>query len=114
VPVFCFISFDLIGLYFKFCLAEAGDEFGVEERGTLCRISPSGRIYVQDHFGVTKRVGLWNLVTVEEEPFDLQLLADSPYVIQMWADLFSSAIKKVKMRDWTQPSGKFLKDQCLP
>jgi E3 ubiquitin-protein ligase HERC2 len=75
---------------------------GLQQTGVLCRISPSGKLYVQDDFGVIKRCPITSLTPIEENPFNVNLMWDYGATMSstMWIELMSFSVYKINVRKW--------------
>lgn len=74
-----------------------------EHTGVLCRISASGRIYVQDDFGVVKRCAFAGLEALPELSFNPRVLPESDETTQLWVRLISLAMGTIRLKDWSIP-----------
>ncbi|ODN06550.1 E3 ubiquitin-protein ligase HERC2 [Orchesella cincta] len=75
-----------------------------DQTGVLCRISSSGRIYVQDDFGSIKRYALSALDCVPELCFNPRVLPESDETTGLWVQLISLAMGTIRVKDWTTVS----------
>ncbi|CAG7818352.1 unnamed protein product [Allacma fusca] len=78
------------------------DSTGIDQSGILCRISPSGKVYAQDDFGVIKRCNLSQLELIQEYPFNSNLFPEMEETLQLWAELLSLSVNKMRAKNFSQ------------
>jgi len=82
---------------------------GLQQTGVICKINPSGRIYVQDDFGVIKKCPITSLSPIEEIQFNVSTMweYDMTKTTEMWIELLSFSVYKINVKKWIFGASSF-------
>lgn len=81
---------------------QMGGGSGQRTTGVLCRVSHSGRIYVQEDFGgVMKKCAFSGIEAIQEKGFNPRVLPESEDTTSLWVRLVSLAMGTIRVKDWT-------------
>jgi hypothetical protein len=69
-----------------------------EISGALCKISGSGKVFIQNDLGEVKKFPISSCVRVEGKHFNPKLLPKTNEIVQMWVGLFSISALKILPR----------------